>query len=267
MNPDNLWNLLTLATTALTICVTVLLWFLTDYLNRIFLREPSDLIEAQTRFSSERIVIVAIGAMLVILLGSLSCYVALKNLSRLGIPPWTPEFYLFLTSVLLPVVLALFALFALWGGIGIENIRRAFKRLIEKPLTFQPEDLELDRAELVNTLTHSKLSCDYAVFREWTNALSAVRANEKSWGLGRGFLKSNEWILVSLVNKYWGYYVDDNEQDLCRKLPNRIESVLASGLEKRGAEFAVIHRRHVPIAAAACAMFKQQVDKNRRGKI
>lgn len=263
MTQDGIWNLLMLSITSLTISVSVLLWFLTDYIN-IFEEAESSPWEREALATSTRVVIIITGSGVIFAVGCLSGMVAWTHMFILGISLWSQEFYLLSFSILLPIIGALLVGWITVEKVSLKYIIGAFQRTLArfkgKPLSLKGEIEELQLVELSSL---KPLSVSARTRQDWNIALEWVERHEREWGLGKGFIRINRRILISLVARQWTLLQSENKAE-ADNIPQFIAPHLGQALVKCGAIYVVSRNKHLLIAEAACALYEKEAHQIRR---
>lgn len=267
MTPDGIWNLLMLSITSLTISVSVLLWFLTDYLNLLQKADADNSLEEEKALlTSTRVTAIVTGSVLIFVIGCLSGIVTWSHMVELGISLWTQEFYLLSFSTLLPIIGALLAGLLMFEKADIGGaFERLWTQFLAKPLNLEDKLQNLQ----VTNLSYNPLSPSNRTKQEWNEALKWVEKHQYKWGLGKGFIryKKNPQILISLVAKQWAILQPKDEQ--CEQkakadeIPQLIAPLLVEVFLKYGYIKAVNRDRPLLVAKAACALYEREAHKKK----
>jgi uncharacterized membrane protein len=249
-----------LAGASIAVGFSVLLWYLRHFIDTLQEAEKESPGARQSLAKSPRIVGVFAGVLFV-LSATVLCSVVLFQASNAGVvslPLTGAGLCLLLLCICSPALGAvLVALVAVYQVGWRHGVFEAMKNLIPA-LPAAPIDLHGKVGVLSQALTatpEDALLTEDSTLANWEVSLRWVRTNEARWGLGRGFVKLNQDVLVSLVAGCLRREPNRNCPECFEQLEQSVAEVLNATLSQLGVLNAVLLNRPIQLARAACALY------------
>ncbi len=254
-----MWDLLLISIASLTICISILLIFLIEYLRLLNNKETLlSIAEREAYSKSIYVLMIIFGALLILIAGIMSGVVAWKNINRLKIPKWSIEFFLLYSCILFPVIGSIVATLSVFIKVGGKNIIDAFKNIFRK-YYFKTININLNEiGKKTFLLSDDDFIVNYLVLQEWNYIKEWVFKNELKWNLGKNFILSNKEALLLIVDDEWKKQQSELRPN-SEIIPASIASTIASILSRRKVYSALIRNRPISIAKASCAIYAQEM--------
>lgn len=264
MNPpvptSHIWDLLGLASGALFFGVSLLLWFLKDYLDLLKSAEEKPADERLALSKSARVTIIAIGVLFITLADGIAVYVAAAHLDEIALQGGHIELVLLFLSLLFPILGAFLAAIVLTQTVGARNILASFANQFRVAADLSANQT-LIPGPYLDKPTSPPVTIPLEVLRDWETQFRWVEQRSQAWGMGMAVLENtkNRALLRTLMDRSWAELraAGGNAVDL----PARIEPVIHRLLKDRKFDLACIQNRPLSIAQGAAYLYFLEINR------